>query len=140
MTGVSERNRMLIQSFSLCAMGLLSGGLIGGTQDNTRALRPILKGRGSLLAYAFPMTKSLFFALAAFPLTFAFGLAAGPASAPVSSKLKIVADLPQRLARWKPVDMPFKGEGLTDRERRHVDKLVEASRQIEQIFWRQSDP
>ena len=86
------------------------------------------------------MTRSLFFALGSLPLTFAFALAAGPAAAPVSAKLKVVPDLSQRLARWKPVDMPFKGEGLTDRERRHLDKLVEASRQIEQIYWRQCDP
>ncbi|HEY6146955.1 MAG TPA: hypothetical protein VIZ69_04625, partial [Thermoanaerobaculia bacterium] len=82
------------------------------------------------------MSKSLFLVLA-FPAALALAAAA---SEPISAKLTVVPDLSQRLARWKPVDMPFRGEKLTDRERRHLDKLVEASRQIEQIYWRQCDP
>ena len=49
-------------------------------------------------------------------------------------------DIPQRLARWKPVDMPYHSETLNARERQEVDKLVEASRQMEAIYWQQSDP
>ena len=83
------------------------------------------------------MSKSVFLLLAALPAALAVAAAA---SEPVSAKLAVVPDLSQRLSRWKTVDMPFHGEGLTDRERRHVGKLVEASRQIEQIYWRQCDP
>ena len=50
------------------------------------------------------------------------------------------ADLDRLLARWKTVPMPFHAEGLSERERQLVGKLVEASRALEDIFWRQSDP
>ena len=83
------------------------------------------------------MNKSAFLLLAALPAVFAIAAAA---SEPVSARLTVVPDLTTRLSRWKPVDMPFRAEGLTDRERRMVDKLVDASRQIEQIYWRQFDP
>jgi hypothetical protein len=53
---------------------------------------------------------------------------------------RIASDLDARLARWKSVPMPFSMERLTERERRLVEKLIEACRQIENIFWRQSDP
>ncbi len=59
---------------------------------------------------------------------------------PVPPRLDVAPDLPARLARWKPVPMPFAGEKLTARERGLVEKLIEACRQIENIFWRQSDP
>ena len=49
-------------------------------------------------------------------------------------------DIPQRLARWKPVGMPFHPETLSARERQEVEKLVEASRDMEAIYWQQSDP
>ena len=49
-------------------------------------------------------------------------------------------DIAQRLARWKPVDMPYHSETLNPRERQEVDKLVAASRQMEAIYWQQSDP
>ena len=44
------------------------------------------------------------------------------------------------LARWRPVRMPFDAAGLTPRQRQTVEKLVEASRLLDDIFWRQSDP
>ncbi|HEY1342263.1 MAG TPA: Zn-dependent hydrolase [Bryobacteraceae bacterium] len=44
-----------------------------------------------------------------------------------------------RLARWKPVDMPFHSSALSAKERQMVDKLVEASRLLDDIYWRQSD-
>ncbi len=46
----------------------------------------------------------------------------------------------QRLARWKPVEMPYRAETLSARERQEVDKLVEASRELEAVYWQQSDP
>jgi hypothetical protein len=49
-------------------------------------------------------------------------------------------DIAQRLARWKPVEMPYHADTLNARERQEVDKLVEASRDIEAIYWQQSDP
>jgi hypothetical protein len=49
-------------------------------------------------------------------------------------------DVAQRLAKWKPVKMPWSGAGLTARERQLVQKLVAACRQLESIYWRQSDP
>ena len=52
----------------------------------------------------------------------------------------VVPDLDQRLARFKPVQMPFNPAGLTDRERQMVDQLVIASRYLESMYWRQSDP
>jgi hypothetical protein len=45
----------------------------------------------------------------------------------------------ERLARWKPVDMPFHFQGHTIRERKMVAKLVEACQLLDNIFWRQSD-
>jgi hypothetical protein len=48
-------------------------------------------------------------------------------------------DIEARLARWKNVDMPFRSDGLTERERRMVDKLVEACRLLDDVYWRQSD-
>jgi hypothetical protein len=52
----------------------------------------------------------------------------------------VVPDLAERLAKWKPVEMPFHSQGLTAREREEVEKLVEACRYLEDIYWRQSDP
>ena len=43
------------------------------------------------------------------------------------------------LARWKRVEMPFHSESLTARERQMVEKLVEASRLLDDVYWRQSD-
>jgi hypothetical protein len=57
-----------------------------------------------------------------------------------ATTLKVVPDLAQRVAKFKPVEMPFKADGLSPRERQLVDKLVEACRYIEEIYWRQSDP
>ncbi len=59
-------------------------------------------------------------------------------SAPV--KGSVVSDIEQRLGRWKTVDLPFRSESLTARERQLVEKLVAASRELENIYWRQVDP
>jgi len=55
-------------------------------------------------------------------------------------KLAVLPDLDQRLARYRPVKMPFHSARLTARERQMVVRLVEASHDLEDIFWRQSDP
>jgi hypothetical protein len=59
----------------------------------------------------------------------------------VVAALKTVApDLDTRLARFKPVKMPYDARALTARERQMIDQLVIALRQLENMFWRQSDP
>ena len=55
-------------------------------------------------------------------------------------RLAVVPDLDQRLAKFLAVKMPFDSAGLTAREKQLVDKLVEASHYLEDIYWRQSDP
>jgi hypothetical protein len=49
-------------------------------------------------------------------------------------------DIAAQLAKFRRVDMPFSATALTSREQRMVRKLVEASRYLERIYWRQSDP
>src|SRR5436853_7839879 len=59
----------------------------------------------------------------------------------VAAALKSVTpDLDQRLARFKPVKMPYNSAALSARERAMVDQLVIALREIENMYWRQSDP
>ncbi len=53
---------------------------------------------------------------------------------------KVAADLDARLARFKPIEMQFHRQGLSAREIKLVDKLVQAANYVEQIYWRQSDP
>jgi hypothetical protein len=54
--------------------------------------------------------------------------------------LQIAPDLDQRLAKFREVRMPFHSQGLSAREQKMVEKLVDASRYLEEIFWQQSDP
>ncbi|HWR35523.1 MAG TPA: Zn-dependent hydrolase [Clostridia bacterium] len=61
-------------------------------------------------------------------------------SYPSGAKLKVARDLDQRLARFKPVTMPFNEKALSAKEGRLVRKLVEAARYLDYIFWRQNDP
>jgi hypothetical protein len=61
-------------------------------------------------------------------------------SSPAKPVADVAPDLPERLARWKTVQMPFHSQGLKPREIQLVNKLVEASRDFESIYWRQSDP
>jgi hypothetical protein len=57
-----------------------------------------------------------------------------------SAGMQVAPDLDQRLARFRRVRMPFQSAGLTSREQKLVQKLVDASRYLEEIFWRQIDP
>jgi hypothetical protein len=50
------------------------------------------------------------------------------------------ADLDALLAKWKLTQMPFQSTGLDAKEKQVVDKLVEASRWLEGIYWEQGDP
>ena len=58
----------------------------------------------------------------------------------VAALLKTVPDLTAKLARFKPVRMPFDAAALSERERQMVDQLVIACRELESMYWRQSDP
>jgi hypothetical protein len=105
-----------------------------------------------------PMTKSLALtsrsllllaAGAAIALAALASLAANPQSAtqsqtsatPASAAgLYVVPDLAERVAKFKPVHMPFNSQGLSARERQMVEKLVDASGLLDCIYWRQSDP
>src|SRR5579872_6389911 len=87
-----------------------------------------------------------------FPVLLAAASVAIPSSAQTQSKtsstsqkatsatLKVAPDLDERLAKWRAVKMPFNGSALTPKERSLVEKLVDASHYIEDIYWRQSDP
>jgi hypothetical protein len=48
-------------------------------------------------------------------------------------------NLPERLAKWKRVDMPFDSQAFSQRENQMIQKLVEACRLLDDVFWRQSD-
>jgi hypothetical protein len=59
----------------------------------------------------------------------------------VAAALKTATpDLGQRLARFKPVKMPFDPAAFSQRERDLIDQLVIACRELESMYWRQSDP
>src|SRR5882724_6767939 len=57
-----------------------------------------------------------------------------------AADLHVAADLDHRLAKFRPIQMPYHSAGLTANERKMVEKLVDASRYLGDIFWRQSDP
>lgn len=61
-------------------------------------------------------------------------------SYPSGAKLTVVPDLNQRLAQFQQVSMPFNKAALSPREVQLVNKLVEAARAFESIYWRQNDP
>ncbi|HYX70257.1 MAG TPA: Zn-dependent hydrolase [Terriglobales bacterium] len=60
-----------------------------------------------------------------------------PAAAPAPSS---TAQAEAILAKFQRVRMPYRTAHLSARQRRMVQKLVEASQYLEDIFWRQSDP
>jgi hypothetical protein len=60
-------------------------------------------------------------------------------SYPSGAKLQIIADLDKRVAKFKRVEMPFQRAKLSAREVKLVEKLVEASRYVDAIYWRQND-
>src|SRR5438477_7982061 len=52
----------------------------------------------------------------------------------------VAPDIDRRLARFKPVEMPFSFEGYTPRERTLINELIAACRDLENIYWRQNSP
>jgi hypothetical protein len=59
---------------------------------------------------------------------------------PRSATLQVVPDLKQRLSRFRQVEMRFNFAGLSAREHQMALKLVDASRYLDDIYWRQTDP
>jgi hypothetical protein len=59
---------------------------------------------------------------------------------PAAHKLVIAPDLAARVAKFKPIHISFDSSGLSDREKKMVDKLVDAAGLLDCIYWRQSDP
>jgi hypothetical protein len=57
-----------------------------------------------------------------------------------SAGLQVAPDLSERLAKFRQIHVPFHSAGLSVRERELVEKLVDASRYLEEIYWRQIDP
>jgi hypothetical protein len=53
---------------------------------------------------------------------------------------RVAPDIEQRLARFKPVDMPFRLERFSAREKVLLNELIAASRELEEIYWRQNSP
>ena len=53
-----------------------------------------------------------------------------PENAAISAHLDVAPDLAQKLARFKTVQMPFHSAGLTEQEKKLVDKLVDATRYL----------
>jgi hypothetical protein len=80
--------------------------------------------------------KIRIFAASLILLAGAMGSSASPQA---SSRLAVVPDLAQRVAKFRPVKMPFHSQGLTDREKQLVAKLVDAAGLLDCIYWRQSD-
>jgi hypothetical protein len=57
-----------------------------------------------------------------------------------SSGMQVVPDLAERLAKFHRIDIPFHSAHFTARENKMLTKLVDASRYLEDIYWRQNDP
>jgi hypothetical protein len=65
---------------------------------------------------------------------------AKPASGSCTIGETVHPEVAAQLAKFQRVRMPFSGAGLAPRERQMLEKLVDASRDLESIYWRQSDP
>jgi hypothetical protein len=63
-----------------------------------------------------------------------------PERAHISQNLVVAPDLAARIAKFKPIHISFDSSGLSDREKKMVDKLVDAAGLLDCIYWRQSDP
>ena len=59
---------------------------------------------------------------------------------PRAAHLRVVSDLKPRLVKFRQVKIPFRSASLSPREQKMILKLVEASRYLDDICWRQVDP
>jgi len=57
----------------------------------------------------------------------------------ISAKMNVAPDLNQRLAKWKPIKVPFNATKLSARERQMVEKLVLACQMLEDARRRLPD-
>jgi hypothetical protein len=85
-----------------------------------------------------PLAASL--ALAFAGLVASEARADSPAPSPALATLTVAPDLAAELAKFKRVNMPFNATGLSARERSLIGKLVDACRELDHIYWQQSDP
>ncbi len=89
-------------------------------------------------------SSAAFLAIALWPLLFTRAqspTATGAQSAaPGTEKRLVASDLAERLAKFKTVKMPFDDSAYSERERQMIQKLVDALRLVDDIYWRQSDP
>src|ERR1700682_3676377 len=53
---------------------------------------------------------------------------------------QVAPDIDKRLSRFQKVEMPFSYAGMSARERRVVDEMIAACRDLENIYWRQNNP
>jgi hypothetical protein len=53
--------------------------------------------------------------------------------------MQVAPDLEHRLAKFREVQMPFDRSGLSAREQKMIEKLVDACHYLDDIFWRQVD-
>jgi peptidase M49-like protein len=60
-----------------------------------------------------------------------------PVAAPMTPPMVMASDLPQRVAQLPSTVIDYDRSLLDDNERQVVAKLIDASRQIDEIFWRQ---
>jgi hypothetical protein len=60
-----------------------------------------------------------------------------PSTAAPANSLTIAADVAQRMAQLPPTVIDYDHSLLDDNERQVVTKLIEASKQIDEIYWRQ---
>jgi hypothetical protein len=63
----------------------------------------------------------------------------GNKAQPVTQNLVIAPNLMEELAKFKAVPMAFDSAHLTPREVQMIDKLADACRALESIYWRQGD-
>src|SRR5260370_40442072 len=57
-----------------------------------------------------------------------------------TAQMHVVPDLKQRLARFRQEQIALPSASLTAREQKMISKLVDASRYLDEIYWRQVDP
>ena len=62
------------------------------------------------------------------------------AQSAASAKPAIAPDLAKQFAKFKSIKIPFDSKDLTPREKKMVEKLVDAAGLLDCIYWRQSDP
>jgi len=60
------------------------------------------------------------------------------AAAPINPS-QVAPDIDKRLARFQKVEMPFSYAGMSARERRLVNEMIAACRDLENIYWRQNN-